>query len=234
VNSRVLRTGDRAIPYFLILAATRRLSVSVYPDLTVRVRAPLDADDAAIEHRLRHRLPWVLRQLRMFERYHPLPAPRTYVSGETHLYLGRQYRLRVRRGQEAVRLSGPFLMVTHPNRPSPRLVQDMVRGWYGMRAHAVLPRRLTRVLDQAPWLARSEPRLRISDMTTRWGSCGPSGVISLSIELVKAPVTCIDYVVAHELCHRLEMRHTPRFYALLSRVLPGWEQVRERLNRAVR
>lgn len=230
----MLRAGEATIPYTLVLASTKRLSVSVYPDLSVRVRAPRDADDIDIEPRLRRWLPWIQRQRRRFERYHPLPAPRTYVSGETHVYLGRQYRLRVRRGPEGVRLSRPFLLVTHPRSTAPRVVRELLKGWYWIRAQAVLPRRLTQMVDRAPWLARTEPPLRIRNMTTRWGSCGSSGVISLSIELVKAPLKCIDYVVAHELCHRLEMGHTPRFYALLSRVLPDWEQVRERLNRAVR
>jgi predicted metal-dependent hydrolase len=194
------------------------------------VRAPIGTAATLIERRLRRRVPWILRQIRHFERYHPLPAPRAYVGGETHLYLGRQYRLRVRRGPSGVKLSRPFLLVTHPEGPSPRVIKELLRGWYWMRARAVFPRRLARVLSQAPWLARSEPRLRISDMTTRWGSFGPSGVISLSIELVKAPVTCIDYVVAHELCHRSEMKHSRRFFELLQRVMPEWERVRERLN----
>ena len=70
-------------------------------------------------------------------------------------------------------------------------------------------------------------------MTRRWGSCGPGGVITLNVELVKAPPSSIDYILAHELCHRLELNHSKRFYELLRRVVPDWERARERLNRAL-
>ena len=79
----VLRAGSRFIPYQVTFADTRRLSVSVYPDLSVRVRAPRTLDASRLEQRLRDRIPWLLKQIRYFERYHPLPAPREYVSGET-------------------------------------------------------------------------------------------------------------------------------------------------------
>ena len=231
---RTVRVGARRLTYSLRFDDAPRMVISVYPDLTVSVRAPHGADFRQVDARVIRRAPWIHRQLLEFERYHPLPVPRRYVSGETHLYLGRQYRLRVRRGPEVVRLSRPFLLVTLPKPPLPRVVRHMLRAWYWMRAQSVFPRRLTQVLKRAPWLARTEPHLRVREMTTRWGSCGSFGTITLSVELVKAPVACIDYVVAHELCHRLEMGHTRRFYTLLSLVVPEWERARDRLNRAVR
>ncbi len=90
------------------------------------------------------------------------------------------------------------------------------------------------MLRAAPWLGRSEPQVRIREMTRRWGSCGPRGIITVNLELLKAPVSSVDYILAHELCHRLEMRHSKRFYTLLRRAVPDWEQARERLNLLIR
>ena len=124
--------------------------------------------------------------------------------------------------------------MTHPVGRRPALVAQALRTWYRSRAGWLFPRRLANVVGRVPWLGRELPPLRIREMTTRWGSCGPSGVISLSVELIKAPVPCIDYVVAHELCHRIELSHSKRFYRLLDRAMPDWERARERLNRVVR
>lgn len=222
--------NGRQIRYTLHFAETQYLSVSVEPDLSVSVVAPEKAEMERVDERVLARVGWIVRQQRRFERYHPLPVPRRYVGGETHLYLGRQYRLRVRRGAEAVKLSGGFLWVTTPRRASRRRIEALVKAWYRHRAEQVVPRRLDAVLRQAPWLGRPEPRVRLREMSRRWGSCGAKGTVSMNVELIKAPVSCLDYVLVHELCHRIELNHSRRFYRLLRRAMPGWERARERLN----
>jgi len=67
-------------------------------------------------------------------------------------------------------------------------------------------------------------------MRTQWGSCSPKGDVLLNPYLVKAPKACIEYVVAHELCHLREHNHSERFYRLLSRVLPDWEARKAELD----
>ncbi len=228
---RMLQIGTRRLTYSLRLDDAPRLVISVYPDLTVAVRAPHGADPRQVDARVVRRAPWIHRQLLEFERYHPLPVPRRYVSGETHYYLGRQYRLRIRRGPEEVKLVRGFLLVTLNGK---RRAEPLVAGWYRARAEAVFQRRLAGVMQRTQWLDGKPRAIRIRRMMRRWGSCGPSGIITLNIELVKAPPSSIDYILAHELCHRLELNHSKRFYELLRRAVPDWERARERLNRAVR
>jgi len=68
-------------------------------------------------------------------------------------------------------------------------------------------------------------------MKKQWGSCSPQGTILLNPYLIKAPRECIDYVVLHELCHLKEHNHSPRYYRLLSQLMPDWEPVKARLDR---
>jgi len=65
---------------------------------------------------------------------------------------------------------------------------------------------------------------------TQWGSCSPTGQITLNPHLVKAPRNCIDYVLLHELCRIAEHNHSERFYRLLYGVMPQWEKIKERLD----
>ncbi len=67
-------------------------------------------------------------------------------------------------------------------------------------------------------------------MRSQWGSCTANGKMLLNLKLIKVPKHFIDYIIVHELCHLIEHNHSQAFYALMSRIMPGWEEQRERLN----
>ena len=70
-------------------------------------------------------------------------------------------------------------------------------------------------------------------MSKRWGSCGKSGDILLNVELVKASLYCIDYVIMHELCHLRVHTHNNGYYKLLSKYMPDWKERKERLEKVL-
>lgn len=73
------------------------------------------------------------------------------------------------------------------------------------------------------WL-RSPRALKLSSARKRWGSCTSRGTVNLAWRLVMAPDYAIDYVIAHELAHLLEMNHSPRFWAEVTRLYPDWQR----------
>ena len=90
-----IQYGHSTIEYDLTFSPRKTLAIDVHPDLSVAVQAPEGTELADIEAKVRKRAPWILRQQRQFEVYLPKLPPRQYDSGETHRYLGRQYRLKV-------------------------------------------------------------------------------------------------------------------------------------------
>jgi len=230
IEERLVRFGSREIRYSLARSEIRDLVVSVTPDLEVLVRAPQRASASEIDAKVLAKAPWILRHQRMYEDMHPLPAPRRYVAGETHHYLGREYRLRIEQGDPpGVRLQRPFLVVTIRDGCEP--VPSLVKQWYRSRAERVLPKRVQIALDAHPVLRAKDIRVQIRAMPKRWGSCSPTGLLTFNPELLRAPTACIDYVVVHELCHRRVMNHGPEFQRLIRRVMPDWRERRHRLNR---
>ena len=103
---QTVQYGGSTIEYTVSYAPRRTLAISVHPDLHVTVTAPEGSDRDAIQQKVCKRAPWILRQQRDFARYSPDYPPRQYISGETHRYLGRQYRLKVIESKlEMVKLS---------------------------------------------------------------------------------------------------------------------------------
>ncbi len=226
--------GDTTISYCLVRSARKTTAITVEPDRSVTVRAPLAADAASVDRVVQKRAAWIIRQQRFFAQFLPKTPARGFVSGETHLYLGRKYRLRVRLSeQEEVKLRGGYLYIYTRRPANPEHVQSLLYGWYEAHAQARFAERLTACLDSAVGRSVEKPELRIRRMAKRWGSCRTSGLLTLNLDLIRAPRACIDYVILHELCHLRHPNHSPQFYALLTRTLPDWKALKLRLEQAL-
>jgi hypothetical protein len=110
-------------------------------------------------------------------------------------------------------------------------VRKLVEAWYLAHAKERFARSVAESAARLGTRLASPPRIQLRRMPKRWGSWTRRGVIYLNPELVKAPGSCIDYVVMHELCHLVHGHHGPAFYALLSRTMPDWESRKRRLER---
>lgn len=229
---KALTYGKKKVAYSISRRERTSLEISVYPDCTVKVVAPMLASDEAIESRVKRRLRWITRQQRGFENFYPKPSPREYVSGESWLYQGRQYRLRVIEvdGPSKVALRRPILAVETPERHDRDAVKNVLDKWYRKRAQERLAVRYAVCAKEVQAYSIEAPTMHLQRMAKRWGSYSPTGRILLNPELVKAPTECIDYVILHELCHVKHRGHDKQFYKLLQRVAPDWLRLKYRLE----
>jgi len=233
--THAIRYGTHVIAFGIVRRDRKTLEIAVEPDCSVTVSAPYDAPVEAIEAKLYKRAAWVLRQQRYFAQFMPRTPERRFIAGETHLYLGRQYRLKVvPHVQAAVKLVRGFIVV-QSHRPSrPEETQALVEGWYRERAHLKYPERLEINLARFPDPEAFRPRgIVVRRMARRWGSMSPGGRLLLNTRLIQAPVDAMDYVITHELCHIAEPHHGAAYFDLLDRVLPDWPRRKERLERSM-
>jgi len=223
--------GETVIAYDVACAPRKTLAITVAPDLRVTVTAPLGAAPDAVAARVRKRAPWIVRQQRELERYLPVRPLRRYVSGETHRYLGRQYRLKVvEEPRDEVKLARGRLYVWTPDRTDTARVKALLDTWYHTQASRVFRQRLRALVPQFHHAGVVQPELVIKPLQARWGSCTGAGTITLNLALIQAPKPQIDYVIVHELSHLVERNHSKRFYQLLDRMLPAWRERRRQLN----
>ncbi len=230
-----VRYGAQTIEFAVVRRQRTTLEIGVEPDATVVVAAPLDAPLEAIADKVRKRAAWVRRQQRFFARYLPQTPERRFVAGETHRYLGRRYRLKVRAHARAtVRLTRGFILVHSREPDRAEVTRRLVEGWYRGRAQVKFAERLAVNLARFPDPESVRPQgLIVRQLRRRWGSMSPTSRLLLNRRLIEAPVDAIDYVITHELCHIAEPHHGPAFFGLLDRVLPDWPRRKERLERCM-
>jgi predicted metal-dependent hydrolase len=224
--------GTSTISFSLKQTRRKSLAISVLPDLSIIVTAPLGSDVELVKTKVKKRAAWILKQQDSFRAYLPTQPPRRYVSGETHLYLGRQYRLKVSETDiETVKLRGGYIHIGVNDKGNRNNVASLLNEWLLTHARAHYGRRLVLCWERLRKEGIAFPELRLRQMEKRWGTCTSGGVIYLNPYLIKAPSSCIDYVIIHELCHLKHAHHGKRFYNLLRRILPDWEQRKARLEK---
>jgi len=209
----------------------KTLGISVHPDGTLDLVAPRDAAIEQVLLKIAKRRKWICAQKRQFAAMNAnRPTPR-YVTGATHCYLGRQYRLKIFDGADpGVMLKGGFFHVMTRSADS-LTISSLLDKWFRNRAAEQFDKR---VELWAPWCAKHKlpkPTMRVLKMRKRWGSAHRDGKIALNPDLIHMPSRCIDYVVTHEICHLRHPNHGPQFFRLLTSLMPDWRTVKERLER---
>ncbi|MBS7690745.1 M48 family metallopeptidase [Pseudomonas lalucatii] len=212
----------------------KNLHLGVYPPQgRVRVAAPLAVDDEAVRLAVVGKLGWIKRQRARFQAQ-PRQSQRRMVSGESHYFLGRRYRLRVHQTTGALRIAlrgkASMDLFVRPDTTVERreqVLQDFYR--------AELKRLVPELLEKwQPKLGVEARAWGIKRMKTKWGTCNiEARRIWLNLELAKKPVQCLEYILVHELAHLHERHHNDRFTSLLDQHLPQWRLLREELNQSV-
>jgi predicted metal-dependent hydrolase len=213
-------SDEPALPFTVRRSSrARSVRVRVEPSGEVSVTLPARAREREAAAAVRELRPWIERRLA------DVDAARAAIARApgTLPYLGGALTLREEPRRRRAHRRGELLLV--PFGPGRR---EAIERWYRRAARAEATPRLQRATQA---LGVSYERLSIRSQRTRWGSASPSGTISLNWRLLLGPEEVFDYVVWHEACHLLVMDHSPRFWSLLERHLPGYREPRDWLRR---
>jgi predicted metal-dependent hydrolase len=179
----------------------------------------------------RERRSWLERTRRRLARDEAAHPPARVEDGALLPYLGNRIMLSIRaepgRRRPRVRLHGDTLELTVGEHGA-EMARAALERWYRARAREEIGRRLDAAAARA---GVSYSRLTIRDQRTRWASCSPSGAMSFNWRLLLAPEQVLEYVVEHEVAHLDVPDHSPQFWRLLARRLPGYRSGQRWLRR---
>ncbi|MDF9408821.1 M48 family metallopeptidase [Pelotomaculum isophthalicicum JI] len=234
LNSGILTYGKKDISYRVFYVDRKTLEIAVHPDGSVVIKAPLGTEYEEVRKIIVKRARWIKRQLDYFAQFNPRTPQRQYIGGETHLYLGRQYRLKIVTGdKDEIKLTKGYFRVTVKENPAYEKVKKLLEDWYLEKAADKFGESFERCWPHFGKHFLSKPRIRIRRMKKRWGSLSKNGTLTLNADLIRAPKECIDYVVTHELCHLQYHDHSPAFYQLLEKIMPDWEKRKHKMELAL-
>lgn len=217
--------GTQDILFELKRSNRKTLAIEVHPDSSVIAIAPFSTKLALIKTKIIKRGQWILKQQTYFEQFLPRTPEREYISGETHLYLGKKYLLKIRKGENNyVKLQGGAFVVTCKNPNQKNIVKKLLAQWYYEHAEIQFKTISEKCFLKFKNQIKEMPPIEIRRMEKRWGSCNAKGKISINPEIIKAPTKCIEYLLIHEMCHLIIRNHTKAFYQLQEEKIPDWER----------
>lgn len=229
--------GNKTITYSIVRSRRRKktITLSVEPGGNLIIRAPIKTKDSKLSHIVKSKAKWIIKK-RSSLNHGAIISKKEFVSGESFSYLGRHIRLKILRDNSkkkpVVKLHGGRLQIlfyrANRNGNYSKEIRDAIAEWY--RKLAV--KRITeRVVIYAGKLGLPKPEIIIRNQQKRWGSCNKKGELRFNWHIVMAPMSLVDYVVVHELCHIKYKDHSKVFWKYLGSIMPDYEKRKEKIKK---
>lgn len=222
--------GSKTIEYSIKWTGRRSLGISVTPSSSVIVRAPIGIPIELVRKKVRLKANWILEKQLLFREIARPQVIYNYTNGESHWYLGQQYRLKfIASDSISVFREDSFIFITGTRDPAK--IEKALNLWYLEQA-TILIRELIQKWSVRIVNTHIELKFKIKKLKRRWGSCSSRGDLTFNLNLIKVSSLCVEYVVVHELCHLIEFNHGSRFKMLVTQNLPDWKERKAKLKKS--
>lgn len=213
-----------SINYSIIYSERKTMSIIVERDRRVVVRAPLNTAEDVIDREIQKRKRLLQKKIEHNQKYPSTKQAKEFVSGESLLYLGKNYKLFVTdEAVEGILFDSKFFI----SKDNQKQANKLFKEWYINSATEIIVPKATAI---AKYLGVSYNKINILDLKYRWGSCTPKDNIHFNWRIIKAPMTVIEYIIVHELTHLLEVNHTPEFWNRVAVQQPNYTKAKSWLK----
>jgi predicted metal-dependent hydrolase len=231
-----IQYGNRIIQYNIKKGKRKKtVAIHINPMATITVFSPRHLDDEKIRMIVQKKARWILEKQKQVESNRYSNSMKEFVSGESFPYLGKYYRLKVIKTSKETtgkcRLTnGRFLVEikgNHESEVNRTVVKKALVDWYLERAETKIKERVDRFSQQ---IGKWPTSIRIKNQERRWGSCSRNGMIRFNWKIIMVPISIMDYVIVHELCHLIYPHHSDHFWQKIQSILPDYKRRRDWLK----
>ena len=213
-----------SINYSILYSKRKTISIIVERDRHVIVRAPHNTSKEVIEQEITKRKRLIQNKINHNQKYPIDKQSKEFVSGESLLYLGKNYQLLiVEEPINDVAFDNKFFI----SRGNQIIAKKLFKEWYINSANEIIIPKAKAVATQ---IGAKYNSLNILDLKYRWGSCTPKDNIHFNWRIIKAPMTVIEYIIVHELTHLLEAKHTTEFWNRVAAQSPNYTSAKNWLK----
>lgn len=231
MGKRTLSLVSGEVEVSIIRSSRRTVALYVQPGGTLLIRAPWYVPSGSLMKFASEKSAWIERHLKRLRNVTPPGRPVTVTDDGTIPFMGTLLKVTVMQGKarKAI-LKDNSLVLTVTGETDPDELTRLTEAWYLGVAKSYLPERARYIASQHSELLPAPGAVLVRKMKRRWGTCHSNGKIWLNRELMKKDPELIDYVIVHELCHLVHHNHGREYYALLGRIMPGFREMRKRLQ----
>lgn len=210
----------------------KKLRLRVYPDGTLKMSVPYGVPNSYVSRFLEEKKTWIENALARCEPYQSLPSNPELNGGSTCI-MGNEVRIIVTPAKgHKVKLIGDQIHIKAPDLKDEQALFRQLERWWQKQSKACFEEITDRWYPVICSYGIKRPRLQVRKMRSRWGSCSMGrGKITLNYFLYKSPLSCIEYVVLHELTHFVHPKHDKAFYSFLTLHMPDWQERKKMLER---
>ena len=221
---------DEELRYDIVRSRHRRrtIAICIERDGRVVVRAPAKTTRDALHQFVEEKRPWIKKKLLRIFQERTDAHPKVFVSGETFLYLGDSYPLKVTHSPNG---GPPLAFISGEFQLNARFKGDgeaLFVAWYKEQAETLIRHRIDRYRGV---MGIPSVQARITSAKYQWGGCSSRDRITFSWRIVLAPLPMVDYVVVHELAHLRERNHSSNFWKIVEAILPDYRLRRQWLRK---
>jgi len=227
--------GNIIINYEIFRTDRKTVGIVVKPDGSVSVKAPVDLGLEKIKETVFKKRKWIINKLQTVQEIKkPIPLKQELVSGEKIRLKNRLYRLKIQLTQnKRIKITFAFKILhiyinveLNPQKREEEIKRALIE-WYKEKANNIINQRIQKYLKYLDYQPKD---IKVRDQKIRWGSCTEDGKVIYNWRIVMAPVSAIDYVIVHELCHLKEPHHSSQFWENVESLFPNYKKWKEWLR----
>ncbi|MGG7177442.1 M48 family metallopeptidase [Clostridium paraputrificum] len=222
--------GTRYIYFNTVFKDRKTMSIEVEPNGEVNVISPLGLSEIEIINKVKSKAKWIVQKQYEVKSINVNKINREAVSGESYLYLGRNYTLLLKEDNESKEISvklfrGKFIVTTYTK--DQEKIKKVLENWYRDKT---LSRIKERVNYYKQYFNINPSDVKVKEQKKRWASCTSNNELLFNWRCSMAPANILDYIVVHEMCHMLYKDHSKEFWDKVSSVMPDYEPRKEWLK----
>ena len=218
------------IDYQIIRSRRRKRTtmITVNPERKIIVKAPLSVSERTIHKLVQKNKAWIKKRLNQIKKM-PRPVKKKFVNGEKFLYFGSLYPLEIKKSdlisKPKLKFSQGRFQATIPQNLTAnqriKKMQKLFLDWY-------LENGLEKIEKKAKLIAKKLKvkfnKIKLKNVSSRWGSCSSKGNLSLNWRLAMIPTPMVNYILIHEICHLIHPNHSQKFWQLVASLDPDYKQ----------